>query len=197
MIFIRLVCYAEFSQVEQLGITLILNKCVMSYKLANLFHCPFDLLHSTYHLGLKPGTEILDQAGGAHKFQNWKHNLLTDRSASSSSSDLCNNIHEATSGGFQLVSLAKFSVMSEEGVKMQSPYDPSQIITLSPEESMRIQHSIGADIMMQLDDVIVTTSPDRPRMEEAMWRSVRCALRSITRFDDILLKRSRQGLTDV
>lgn len=54
------------------------------------------------------------------------------------------------SGGFQLVSLVKLSTMTEQGVQMQSPFhpdDPSQIILLSPEESMRIQHAIGADIM--------------------------------------------------
>jgi tRNA-guanine family transglycosylase len=84
---------------------------------------------------------------------------------------MCRLIH---SGGFQLVSLVALSKLTEEGVVMQSPFNAKETMTLSPEESMRIQHSIGADIMMQLDDVIVTTSPDKVRMEDAMWRSVRC-----------------------
>lgn len=81
---------------------------------------------------MRPGTDILEAAGGSHVFQGWKHNLLTD------------------SGGFQLVSLAKLSTMTEQGVVMQSPFhpnDPTRTITLTPEESMRIQHAIGADIM--------------------------------------------------
>ncbi|KAF8313457.1 Queuine tRNA-ribosyltransferase [Clavulina sp. PMI_390] len=120
-------------QVESLGITLMLN--------------------NTYHLNLRPGTKVLDAAGGAHAFQNWRKNLLTD------------------SGGFQMVSLSSFSKMTEEGVLFSSPFTGEPTM-LTPEESMRIQHSIGADIMMQLDDVVSSLTTG-PRVEEAMWRSVR------------------------
>jgi len=120
-------------QVDALGITLMLN--------------------NTYHLNLRPGTKVLDALGGAHQFQGWRRNLLTD------------------SGGFQLVSLSKFTQITEEGALFSSPYTGEPTM-LTPEESISIQHSIGADIIMQLDDVVhsLTTGP---RVEEAMQRSVR------------------------
>ncbi|KAK4100231.1 Queuine tRNA-ribosyltransferase [Parathielavia hyrcaniae] len=111
-------------------------------------------LNNTYHLGLKPGQEVLDAVGGAHKFQGWNYNILTD------------------SGGFQMVSLLKLANITEEGVRFLSPHDGSPML-LTPEHSMSLQNSIGSDIMMQLDDVLVTTSPDTARMREAMERSVR------------------------
>ena len=111
-------------------------------------------LNNTYHLGLKPGHAVLDAIGGAHKLQGWKHNILTD------------------SGGFQMVSLLKLATITEEGVRFLSPHDGSPML-LTPEHSMALQNSIGSDIMMQLDDVLVTTSPDVARMREAMLRSVR------------------------
>lgn len=76
------------------------------------------------------------------------------------------------SGGFQMVSLIKLSELSEEGVKFTSPYDGAEIM-LSPEKSMEIQNTIGADIMMQLDDVVSSTVTDRSRVEVAMHRSIR------------------------
>ncbi|CAE6503870.1 unnamed protein product [Rhizoctonia solani] len=120
-------------QTEALGVTLILN--------------------NTYHLNLRPGTKVLDAAGGAHRFQGWRKNMLTD------------------SGGFQMVSLSSFSKVTEEGVLFESPFTGEPTM-LTPEESMAIQHSIGADIMMQLDDVVSSLTTG-PRVEEAMWRSVR------------------------
>jgi queuine tRNA-ribosyltransferase catalytic subunit len=111
-------------------------------------------LNNTYHLGLKPGQAVLDAIGGAHVLQGWKHNILTD------------------SGGFQMVSLLKLATITEEGVRFLSPHDGSPML-LTPEHSMALQNSIGSDIMMQLDDVLVTTSPDHERMREAMLRSVR------------------------
>ncbi|ORY96809.1 queuine tRNA-ribosyltransferase [Syncephalastrum racemosum] len=111
------------------------------------------MLNNTYHLGLKPGQETLDLVGGAHKFQNWNRNLLTD------------------SGGFQMVSLLKLAKITEEGVQFASPHDGS-LMMLTPEHSMHLQNSIGADIMMQLDDVISSLTTG-PRVEEAMWRSIR------------------------
>ncbi|KFZ12451.1 hypothetical protein V502_07072 [Pseudogymnoascus sp. VKM F-4520 (FW-2644)] len=111
-------------------------------------------LNNTYHLGLKPGQEVLDSIGGAHKLQGWKHNLLTD------------------SGGFQMVSLLELATITEEGVRFLSPHDGSPML-LTPEHSISLQNTIGSDIIMQLDDVLVTTSPDAARMREAMLRSIR------------------------
>ncbi|KAJ7647299.1 tRNA-guanine(15) transglycosylase-like protein [Roridomyces roridus] len=128
-------------QMESLGVTLILN--------------------NTYHLNLRPGVQILGEAGGAHKFQGWHKNLLTD------------------SGGFQLVSLSKFTKITEQGALFESPFTGEPTM-LTPEESMSIQHAIGGDIIMQLDDVVSSMTPDRARVEEAMERSVRWLDRCIT-----------------
>ncbi|KAL8891296.1 MAG: hypothetical protein Q9215_001709, partial [Flavoplaca cf. flavocitrina] len=111
-------------------------------------------LNNTYHLGLKPGQEVLEKIGGAHKLQGWRGNILTD------------------SGGFQMVSLLKLAKVTEEGVRFLSPHDGSPML-LTPEHSISLQNTIGSDIIMQLDDVIATTSPDKARMKEAMERSVR------------------------
>lgn len=71
-----------------------------------------------------------------------------------------------------MVSLLKLATITEEGVRFLSPHDGTPML-LTPEHSMSLQNSIGSDIMMQLDDVLVTTSPDKARMREAMERSVR------------------------
>ncbi|KAH7913682.1 tRNA-guanine(15) transglycosylase-like protein [Hygrophoropsis aurantiaca] len=130
-------------QVESLGVTLILN--------------------NTYHLNLRPGIKVLDEAGGAHKFQGWNRNLLTD------------------SGGFQLVSLSKFTTITEEGALFASPFTGEPTM-LTPEESISIQHSIGADIIMQLDDVVSSLTVG-PRVGEAMERSIRWLDRCIEQHE--------------
>ena len=112
------------------------------------------MLGNTYHLGMRPGVETMEKAGGLHNFMNWKRALLTD------------------SGGFQMVSLLKLSQVTEEGVQFTSPYDQTDSL-LTPEESIRIQTAIGADIMMQLDDVVDATHTDPERFEEARQRTVR------------------------
>lgn len=111
------------------------------------------ILGNTYHLGLKPGEETLRAVGGVHELQSWKRNILTD------------------SGGFQMVSLLKLATITEEGVVFQSTHGGGDLL-LKPEDSIRIQNAIGGDIMMQLDDVVhvLTTGP---RVEEAMYRSIR------------------------
>ena len=73
---------------------------------------------------------------------------------------------------FQMVSLLKLANITEEGVRFLSPHDGSPML-LTPEHSMSLQNTIGSDIIMQLDDVLVTTSPDKERMRIAMERSVR------------------------
>ncbi|XP_039428535.1 LOW QUALITY PROTEIN: queuine tRNA-ribosyltransferase catalytic subunit 1 [Corvus cornix cornix] len=100
-----------------------------------------------------PGSELVRRSGGLHGFMDWPHNLLTD------------------SGGFQMVSLLELSEVSEEGVRFRPPHGGEEIL-LSPEKSMEIQNALGADIVMQLDDVVSSTTTG-PRVEEAMHRSVR------------------------
>lgn len=73
---------------------------------------------------------------------------------------------------FQMVSLLKLAEVTEEGVRFLSPHDGTPML-LTPEHSISLQNSIGSDIVMQLDDVIATTSPDHARIKEAMYRSVR------------------------
>ncbi|NXE01909.1 TGT ribosyltransferase, partial [Chaetorhynchus papuensis] len=107
-------------------------------------------LGNTFHLGTRPGPELVRRSGGLHGFMDWPHNLLTD------------------SGGFQMVSLLELSEVSEEGVRFQPPHGGEQLL-LSPEKSMEIQNALGADIVMQLDDVVSSTTTG-PRVEEAMHR---------------------------
>jgi len=111
------------------------------------------ILGNTYHLGHRPGVEVMREMGGLHKFMNWDRGLLTD------------------SGGFQMVSLLNLAEITEEGVKFQSPHDGT-IMVLTPEHSMLIQNNIGADIMMALDDVVHVLTIG-PRVEEAMNRTIR------------------------
>lgn len=113
------------------------------------------MLANTYHLGTKPGPKLLEKAGGLHKFMNWNRNLLTD------------------SGGFQMVSLLKLAEITEQGVKFQSLNEQKAEVMLTPEHSIEIQNAIGADIIMQLDDVVKTTNPDKTRIEESVHRTTR------------------------
>ncbi|KAI3895224.1 hypothetical protein MKX03_001774 [Papaver bracteatum] len=111
------------------------------------------ILGNTYHLELRPGSELIDELGGLHNFMNWPRALLTD------------------SGGFQMVSLLHLADITEKGVTFQSPVDGKPML-LTPEESIQIQNRIGADIIMALDDVVKTTITG-PRVEEAMYRTIR------------------------
>ncbi|RXH73949.1 hypothetical protein DVH24_016771 [Malus domestica] len=120
------------------------------------------ILGNTYHLALRPTSELLDELGGLHKFMNWPRALLTD------------------SGGFQMVSLLHLADITEEGVTFQSPVDGKPML-LTPEESIQIQNRIGADIIMALDDVVKTTTTG-PRVEEAMYRTIRWIDRCIEVF---------------
>ena len=91
------------------------------------------ILGNTYHLYLRPGTEIINEAGGLHTFSNWDQPILTD------------------SGGFQVFSLAKLNTISDDGVEFQSHLDGSRH-TFTPEFSMEIQRKLGADIIMAFDE---------------------------------------------
>ncbi len=90
------------------------------------------ILANTYHLYLRPGHELIREAGGLHGLTGWKGNFLTD------------------SGGFQVFSLAPFRKISEDGVKFQSHIDGSKHM-LSPELAVDIQTAFRSDIFMQLD----------------------------------------------
>src|SRR5579872_5047479 len=91
------------------------------------------ILGNTYHLYLRPGTEILEQAGGLHKFNGWDRPILTD------------------SGGYQVFSLAANRKIKEEGVIFQSHIDGSKHL-FTPEKVMDIQRTIGGDIIMAFDE---------------------------------------------
>ena len=90
------------------------------------------ILSNSYHLYLRPGLEILENAGGLHRFMGWDKSILTD------------------SGGFQVFSLAKFRKISDNGVEFQSHIDGSSHL-FTPEKAVDIQRSIGSDIMMMFD----------------------------------------------
>jgi queuine tRNA-ribosyltransferase len=113
------------------------------------------MLSNTYHLALRPGVDTIRKAGGLHSFMNWPHALLTD------------------SGGFQMVSLSDLMEIDEEKVTFTSPYNEGNTMSLTPENSVQIQHSIGSNIVMQLDDVVSSTANDPQRYVEAMERTIR------------------------
>ncbi len=94
---------------------------------------PDIILGNTYHLYLRPKTDIIERAGGLHKFMNWDRNILTD------------------SGGYQVYSLSGRRKIKEEGVKFKSHIDGSYHF-FTPENVMEIQRSIGADIIMAFDE---------------------------------------------
>ncbi|MDD2380760.1 MAG: tRNA guanosine(34) transglycosylase Tgt [Mariniphaga sp.] len=91
------------------------------------------ILGNTYHLYLRPGTDIMESAGGLHRFMRWEGPILTD------------------SGGFQVFSLGDIRKLTEEGARLQSHIDGSYHL-FSPEKVIDIQRSIGADIMMAFDE---------------------------------------------
>jgi len=94
---------------------------------------PDIILGNTYHLYLRPGTDILEQAGGLHRFMNWEKPILTD------------------SGGYQVYSLSANRKIKEEGVKFKSHIDGSYHV-FTPENAILIQRKIGADIIMAFDE---------------------------------------------
>ncbi|MDB9357122.1 tRNA guanosine(34) transglycosylase Tgt, partial [Nodularia spumigena CS-587/03] len=91
------------------------------------------VLSNTYHLHLQPGERIVAGGGGLHKFMGWDGPMLTD------------------SGGFQVFSLSEMRKISEDGVTFRSPHD-GQIIHLTPERSIEIQNTLGADVIMAFDE---------------------------------------------
>ncbi len=113
------------------------------------------ILGNTYHLSIRPGLEILKQAGGLHRFMNWRLPILTD------------------SGGFQVFSLAKIRKTREHGVEFRSHLDGS-LLFLGPKEAMSIQRELGSDIAMTFDDCPPHTATAKER-RAAVERTIRWA----------------------
>ncbi len=107
-------------------------KAMTPDELKDMVHAQI-ILANTYHLFLRPGHELVKEAGGLHKFMNWDRPILTD------------------SGGFQVFSLGALRKISEEGVSFQSHIDGSKQF-ISPEKSIEIQQALGSDIMMAFDE---------------------------------------------
>ena len=106
------------------------------------------ILSNTYHLWLRPGEEIIREAGGLHSFMNWKGAILTD------------------SGGFQVFSLSDMREITEEGVYFRNHLNGDKLF-LAPDKAMQIQHALGGDIMMAFDEC-----PPYPATYEYMKQSV-------------------------
>jgi queuine tRNA-ribosyltransferase len=116
------------------------------------------ILGNTFHLWLRPTTEVVKQFGGLHQFINWDKPILTD------------------SGGFQVFSLGALRKISEEGVKFQSPVDGSKVF-LTPEISMQIQRDLNSDIVMIFDECTpypATEQEARASMELSLRWAARC-----------------------
>ena len=131
------------------------------------------ILANTYHLLLRPGKEAMTALGGLHNLMRWPGPLLTD------------------SGGYQVFSLGNINRIDDDGVTFQSHIDGATI-RLTAESSMAMQDAIGADIMMQFDDVAPGVST-RERYAEAMERSLRWA----KRCKDVLDNRIPHALSEV
>jgi queuine tRNA-ribosyltransferase len=116
------------------------------------------ILGNTFHLMLRPGTDVIGAHGGLHRFMNWQRPILTD------------------SGGFQVFSLAKMRKITEEGVRFASPIDGSQV-SLTPEGSMDVQRALASDIAMCFDDCTPWPATE-VQARESMERSMRWAARS-------------------
>lgn len=113
------------------------------------------LLGNTYHLSIRPGMDIIRQAGGLHRFMNWSGPILTD------------------SGGFQVFSLGKIRKIQEHGVEFRSHLDGARVF-LGPKESMAIQRELGSDIAMVFDECPPHTAP-REEVVKAVNRTLRWA----------------------
>lgn len=111
------------------------------------------ILANTYHLSQRPGSELIAEAGGLHRFMNWDGPILTD------------------SGGFQVFSLADTRELDDEGLSFHSIYDGA-VCHWTPADNMRIQHELGADVIMQLDQC-ASIEMDKDEVRGAMELSAR------------------------
>ncbi len=122
------------------------------------------ILSNTYHLFLRPGEDLIREAGGLHRFMNWDKPILTD------------------SGGFQVFSLGKMRKIKEEGVTFQNHIDGSKQF-ISPEKSIRIQQDLGADIIMCFDECAPYPA-SYEYIENSMYRTTRWAERCIKQWHE-------------
>lgn len=122
------------------------------------------ILSNTYHLYLRPGHELVREAGGLHKFMNWDRAILTD------------------SGGFQVFSLSKLRKITEEGVQFRSHLDGSKHF-LSPEKAMEIENALGADIIMAFDECAPYPA-NYEYTEKSMYMTTRWAERCLKAHTD-------------
>ncbi len=134
------------------------------------------ILSNAYHLYLRPGDMMVRALGGLHAFTRWNGPMLTD------------------SGGFQVFSLAKLRTVREDGVEFQSHIDGSRH-HYTPESVMRIERNIGADVIMQLDELIAGQA-ELATSRAAMERSLRWLRRCRVEFDRIS-REGRESATDV
>lgn len=116
------------------------------------------ILGNTFHLMLRPGTDIIEQHGGLHGFMNWNKPILTD------------------SGGFQVFSLGKMRKITEEGVRFSSPVNGEKIM-LTPERSMEVQRKLGSDVVMIFDECTPYPATHKDS-KDSMELSLRWAQRS-------------------
>ncbi len=128
------------------------------------------ILSNTYHLWLRPGSELIDKAGGLHEFMNWDQGVLTD------------------SGGFQVFSLSDSREIVEEGVHFKSHLDGDQLF-LTPEKSIQIQNELGADMIMSFDEC-PPLGVSESYMENSINRTTRWAERGLKAHQ----KRDKQAL---
>ncbi|WP_096269561.1 tRNA guanosine(34) transglycosylase Tgt [Paucisalibacillus globulus] len=128
------------------------------------------ILSNTYHLWLRPGEDIIKEAGGLHKFMNWDGAILTD------------------SGGFQVFSLSDMREITEEGVHFRNHLNGDKLF-LSPEKAMQIQNALGSDIMMAFDEC-----PPYPATHEYMKASVERTSRWAERCLNAHERKDVQGL---
>ena len=132
------------------------------------------ILANTYHLYLRPGTEVMEEVGGLHRFMHWDRPILTD------------------SGGFQVFSLARINRVEDEGVTFQSHIDGSRHL-LTPERAVEIQSVLGSDIMMALDEC-PPGQADRPTARGALERTLGWLQRCHARHADLVSAGASPGL---
>jgi queuine tRNA-ribosyltransferase len=131
------------------------------------------ILGNTFHLMLRPGTDVIEAHGDLHNFMHWQGPILTD------------------SGGFQVFSLAAMRKLSEEGVRFQSPVNGDEVF-LSPERSMEVQHDLNADVTMIFDECTPYPATEK-EARESMQLSLRWAERSRKRFDELKVAEPDRG----
>ncbi|MEO1245089.1 MAG: tRNA guanosine(34) transglycosylase Tgt [Pseudomonadota bacterium] len=131
------------------------------------------LLGNTFHLMLRPGTETIRKHNGLHEFMHWDGPILTD------------------SGGFQVFSLADLRKLSESGVEFRSPVN-GDLVMLTPERSMEVQHDLNADVTMVFDECTPYPASEA-QARESMQLSLRWAARSRARFDALKQREPDRG----